>query len=149
MGNYFKSVFNFESVTQHNELQEILLLLLFGIYHVQRGGNEKWGGGFFKHEMLIKVAMGFFTHLPFVDEKFHFVTMLSPNTLENFIIGLYKCKNYSMKKCVTNPKKKILKKGLSSLTNHLHIFILEKHQKVASFYENSYLNRNVKLYFVD
>jgi len=44
--------------------------------------------------MLIKMMIDFFTHLPFVDEKFHFVTMLSPNTLEKFIIGLYKCKKY-------------------------------------------------------
>jgi hypothetical protein len=56
--------------------------------------NGKRGGCFFKHEMLIRVMIDFFTHLPFVDEKFHFVTMLSPNTLEKFIIGLYKCKKY-------------------------------------------------------
>jgi hypothetical protein len=54
----------------------------------------KKGEGFFTHEMLIRVATGSFTHLPFVDEKFHFATMLSPNTLENFIIGHYKCKKY-------------------------------------------------------
>jgi len=58
--------------------------------------EKKWKKGrvFFKHEMLIRVMIDFFTHLPFVDEKFHFVTMLSPNTLEKFIIGLYKCKKY-------------------------------------------------------
>jgi len=59
--------------------------------------EKTWKKGrlFFKHEMFIRVMIDFFTHLPFVDEKFHFVTMLSPNTLENFIIGLYKCKKYS------------------------------------------------------
>jgi hypothetical protein len=58
--------------------------------------GKKWkkGRGFFKHEMLIRVVIGFFTHFHFVDENFHFVTILSPNTLENFIIGLYKCKKY-------------------------------------------------------
>ncbi len=59
-----------------------------------KGGEMEKGEGFFTHEMLIRVATSFFTHLPFVDEKFHFVTMLSPNTLEQFIIGLYKCKTY-------------------------------------------------------
>jgi len=59
-----------------------------------KGGEMEKGEWFFTYEMLIRVATGFFTHLPFVDEKFHFATMLSPNTLEKFIIGLYKCKKY-------------------------------------------------------
>jgi len=84
-------MFYFESVTQHNDLQEIILLL-FLVFIMYKRGKWKRGGGF-QHEMLIRVATSFFTHLPFVDEKFHFVTMLSPNTLEKFIIGLYKCKN--------------------------------------------------------
>jgi hypothetical protein len=58
--------------------------------------GKKWkkGRGCFKHEMLLSVAIVFFTHLPFMDEKFHFVTMLSPNTLEKNIIYLYKYKKY-------------------------------------------------------
>lgn len=56
--------------------------------------------------MLIRVMIDFFTHLPFVDEKFHFVTMLSPNTLEKFIIGLYKCKKYPWRNVLPTQKKK-------------------------------------------